>query len=32
MEYLRVDTLDDVDLDAEIDRPREQPRDIDLAV
>jgi prevent-host-death family protein len=32
MEYLRADPLgDDVDLDAEIDRPREQPRDIDLA-
>ncbi|MFI5894833.1 type II toxin-antitoxin system Phd/YefM family antitoxin [Actinoplanes sp. NPDC051513] len=31
MEYLRVDALDDVDLDAEIDRPRAEPRDIDLA-
>ncbi|GIF44934.1 type II toxin-antitoxin system Phd/YefM family antitoxin [Actinoplanes xinjiangensis] len=31
MEYLRADPVDDIDLDAEIDRPREQPRDIDLA-
>jgi prevent-host-death family protein len=31
MEYLRADPVDDVDLDAEIDRPREQARDIDLA-
>ncbi|MEU4160697.1 type II toxin-antitoxin system Phd/YefM family antitoxin [Actinoplanes sp. NPDC026670] len=31
MEYLRADPIDDMDLDAEIDRPREQPRDIDLA-
>lgn len=31
MEYLRVDPLDDVDLDAEISRSGELPRDIDLA-
>jgi prevent-host-death family protein len=31
MEYLRADPVDDIDLDAEIDRLREQPRDIDLA-
>ncbi|MDP9792103.1 prevent-host-death family protein [Catenuloplanes nepalensis] len=31
MEYLRVDPLDDVDLDAEIGRTGEPPRDIDLA-
>lgn len=31
MEYLRADAVDDIDLDAEIDRPREQPHDIDLA-
>ncbi|BEL08917.1 hypothetical protein Q0Z83_071080 [Actinoplanes sichuanensis] len=31
MAYLRADPLDDFDLDAEIDRRREQPRDIDLA-
>jgi prevent-host-death family protein len=29
--YLRADPLDDVDLDAEIGRSNEQPRDIDLA-
>jgi prevent-host-death family protein len=31
MDYLRADPVDGVDLDAEIGRPREQPRDIDLA-
>jgi prevent-host-death family protein len=31
MEYLRADPVDAIDLDAEIDRQREQPRDIDLA-
>lgn len=30
MDYLRVDPLDGADLDAEIDRSRERPRDIDL--
>jgi len=30
MEYLRADPVDDVDLDDEIDRPRELPRDVDL--
>jgi len=31
MDYLRADPIDDVDLDAEIGRSSEQPRDIDLA-
>jgi prevent-host-death family protein len=31
MEYLRVDPVTDVDLDAEIHRPHAEPRDIDLA-
>ena len=31
MDYLRVDPIGEVDLDAEIDRPGEEPRDIDLA-
>ncbi|GGK71352.1 antitoxin [Mangrovihabitans endophyticus] len=31
MDYLRADPVDDVDLDAEIDRPRQPPRHIELA-
>jgi prevent-host-death family protein len=32
MDYLRADSVDGIDLDAEIGRSQEQPRDIDLAV